>query len=126
MSFGNTLNIFRNERKLSLRELGKLCEIDHTYIHRLEKDDKITPSNEVVESLVRNLKLSQRRAQLLRLLIGKSVNEKLIELFLKEEDYSLEIFIPLSEMSFRGKRPKSINDWRKKADQLKQWLEECE
>ena len=71
MSFGYALKRFREERDLSLRELGKLCEIDHAYIHRLEKDEKTAPSDQVIDSFVRNLKLSSRRARLLRLLVGK-------------------------------------------------------
>ena len=68
MSFGYALKKFREGRGLTLRELGKLCEIDHTYIHRLETEERNSPSEETVESLVRNLKLDGRRARMLRIL----------------------------------------------------------
>ena len=124
MSFGYALRRFREERGFSLREFGKLCEIDHAYIHRLEKDEKTSPSEEVVDSFVRALKLSPRRGRLLRLLVGKTVHEQLIEVFIEDELRPLELLEPLAKMSFRGKRPQTHDDWRKKADQLNEFLRE--
>ena len=43
MSFGYALRKFREARNLSLREFGKLCDIDHAYIHRLEREEKTAP-----------------------------------------------------------------------------------
>ena len=126
MSFGYVLKKFRDERGLSLREFGKLCEIDHAYIHRLEKDEKTAPSDDVVESFVRNLKLSQRRAHLLRLLVGKTVNEQLVQVFILDEDRPLDLIDPLAKMSFRGKRPETLDEWRTKADQLMALLQDLE
>ncbi|MBA2491856.1 MAG: helix-turn-helix domain-containing protein [Gammaproteobacteria bacterium] len=124
MSFGYALRMFREERGLSLREFGKLCEIDHAYIHRLEKGEKTSPSGEVVESFARTLKLSSRRARLLRLLVGKTMNEQLIDVFIKDEDRPLELLEPLAQMSFRGKRPETPDDWRRQADRLNAFLGE--
>jgi len=124
VSFGYALKKFREGRNLSLRELGKLCEIDHAYIHRLEKDEKTAPSEQVIGSLVRALKLNTRRARLLRLLVGKTVNEQLIDVFVEDEDRPLELLEPLAQMSFRGPPPETKDDWRKKADQLRKFLEE--
>lgn len=126
MSFGYALRKFRDERGLSLREFGKLCDIDHAYIHRLEKDEKTAPSEEVVESFVRTLKLSPRRAGLLRLLVGKTINEQLIDVFLDDEERSLELLEPLAQMSFRGKRPETLDDWRRQAERLNEFLSEHE
>ena len=124
MSFGYALKLFREERGLSARELGKLAEIDHAYIYRLEKDEKMAPSEKTVDSLVRTLKLSPRRAELLRLLVGKIIHTNLIDVFIEDEDRSLERLDPLALMSFRGKRPETHEEWRKKDDQLKELLEE--
>lgn len=126
MSFGYVLKKFRAERNLSLRELGKLCEIDHAYIHRLERNEKSSPSDEVVEVFVRILKLSSRRAKLLRTLSGKIVNQQLVDIFIEDEDRPLELLEPLARMSFRGKRPKTRDDWRKKADLLNEFLDQNE
>ena len=118
MSFGYALKRFREERDLSLRELGKLCEIDHAYIHRLEKDEKTAPSDQVIDSFVRNLKVTPRRARLLRLLVGKSMNEQLIDVFIEDEERPLDLLEPSYQMSFRGKRPESKDEWRRHIDRL--------
>ena len=124
MSFGYALRKFRDERGLSLREFGKLCEIDHAYIHRLEKDEKTAPSDEVVNAFIRTLKLNPRRAHLLHMLVGKTVNEQLIDVFIEDEDRALGVLEPLAQMSFRGKRPESHDEWRRQADRLNAFLEE--
>jgi transcriptional regulator with XRE-family HTH domain len=126
MSFGYALKKFREDRNLSLREFGKLSEIDHAYVHRLEKDEKTAPSEQVIDSFIRTLKLSPRLARLLRLLVGKTVNEQLVDVFIEDEDRPLELLEPLAQMSFRGTRPETKDDWRKKADQLSKFLEENE
>jgi transcriptional regulator with XRE-family HTH domain len=118
MSFGYALKRFREERDLSLRELGKLCEIDHAYIHRLEKDEKTAPSEQVIGSFVRYLKLTPRRARLLRLLVGKSMNEELVDVFIEDEDRPLDLLEPSYQMSFRGKRPETKDEWRRHIDRL--------
>lgn len=118
MSFGYALKKFREDRSLSLRELGKLCDIDHAYIHRLEKDEKTAPSEDVIASFVRYLKLTPRRAQLLRLLVGKTVHERLIDVFIEDEDRDLELLEPAYQMSFRGKRPETKDEWRALVDRL--------
>ena len=123
MSFGYALKRFREERELSPRELSKLAGIDHAYIYRLEKDEKTAPSEKTVKSLVRALKLSPRRAELLRLLVGRIIHTNLIDVFIADEERSLERLEPLALMSFRGKRPESHEEWRKKDDQLKVLLE---
>jgi transcriptional regulator with XRE-family HTH domain len=126
MSFGYALGKFRESRGLSLREFGKLCGIDHAYVHRLEKDEKTAPSEEVVESFARALKLNPRRGRLLRMLVGKTVNTQLIDVFIEDEERPLELLEPLAQMSFRGKRPESADDWRRQADRLSEFLDEQE
>lgn len=118
MSFGYALKRFREDRNLSLRELGKLCDIDHAYIHRLEKDEKTAPSEDVIASFVRYLKLTPRRAQLLRLLVGKTVHEQLVDVFIEDEDRDIDLLEPAYQMSFRGKRPETKDEWRVLVDRL--------
>ena len=65
MSFAYLLKRFRVKKGLSLRKLGELSRIDHAYISRLEKKEKQSPSEEVVEKLVRGLGLDDRDAWLL-------------------------------------------------------------
>ena len=118
MSFGHTLKRFREARNLSLREFAKLCDVDHAYIHRLERDEKTAPSEQVVDSFVRTLKLTPRRAELLRMLVGKTVNPTLVDVFLEDEDRPLDLLEPAYQMSFRGKRPETEDDWRRHVDRL--------
>lgn len=124
MSFAFALRRFREDRNLSLRELGTLCGVDHAYIHRLEREEKTAPSEQVIDALVRALKLNPRRARLLRSLVGKSASEPLVEVFIEDETRPLELLEPLAGMSFRGVRPETKDDWRKKADQLARFLAE--
>lgn len=122
MSFGYALRNFREGRGLTLRELGKLSGIDHAYIHRLEKDEKTSPSADVIEALTKNLKLNARRARMLGFLVGKTTDEPLIDLFLEEEQRPVEVFESLVTMSFRGKRPNDRDSWRTLADRLQELL----
>ena len=124
MSFGYALRKYREGRGLTLRELGTLCDIDHAYIHRLERDEKTAPSDPVIEALVRNLKLNARRARILRFLIGREADESLIDVFLDDDQRPIEIFESLASMSFRGKRPNDKDAWRKWADRLQELMAE--
>ena len=125
MSFGYTLKRLREERGLSLREFGTLSGTDHAYIHRLERGEKTAPSEQVVEAFVRTLKLAPRRARLLRILVGKTVNQALIDVYIEdEEDLPLELLEPADQMSFRGRRPVTKEDWRAHVRRLQTWLEE--
>lgn len=126
MSFSYALRKFREDRNLSLREFGKLCEVDHAYIHRLEKDEKTAPSEQVIDSFVRALKLSPRRARLLRLLVGKTVNEQLVDVFIEDEGRPLDLLEPAHQMSFRGKRPETKEEWRRHIDRLAALFDEDE
>ena len=124
MSFGYTLRKFREARNLSLREFGKLCGIDHAYIHRLEREEKTAPSEQVVNAFVRTLKLSRRRADLLGRLVGKAVNHTLIDVFVEDEDRPLDLLEPAHQMSFRGKRPETADEWRQHVDRLATFFDE--
>ena len=124
MSFGYALRKFREARNLSLREFGKLCDIDHAYIHRLEREEKTAPSEQVVDAFARTLKLSGRNARLLPLLVGKTVSHTLIDLFVEDEDRPLDLLEPAHQMSFRGKRPETMDDWRRLADRLARLFDE--
>lgn len=124
MSFGHALRTFREERGFSLREFGKLCGVDHAYIHRLEKDDKTDPSPETVEAFSRTLKLTPRKARMLRFLIGRLGLNDLIDVFLEDEDRSLDSFETTAQTSFRGKRPSNKEEWRRAADRIEAMLKE--
>jgi transcriptional regulator with XRE-family HTH domain len=124
MTFGGLLKRFREERKYTLRDLGKLSDINHAYIHRLETGAKEAPSEEVLAALVKALKLDSRRARVLKFLVGRSVDDLLVEVFLDETDYTPDDFESGAEMSYRGARPTSKEAWRRLLNRLRKMREE--
>jgi hypothetical protein len=55
ISFGALLRKRRQARGLTLRELGRLVEVDHAYLWRLEHGAKTAPSAVVIWNLARVL-----------------------------------------------------------------------
>jgi transcriptional regulator with XRE-family HTH domain len=55
----------------TLRDLGKLSEVDHAYIHRLETGEKAAPSDDTVKALTKALKLDSWKARILKFLVTK-------------------------------------------------------
>lgn len=121
-TFGEVLQRFREERKLSLRELGQLSEIDHAYIHRLETGEKEAPSEDILVRLTRALKAGDRKAKVLRSLVslvGRSVDTDLVDLVLEDTNIAIEDFESAAQMSFRGNRPHGKEAWRKILEQIR-------
>ena len=126
MTLGGLLRRFREERGLSLRELGTLASLDHAYIHRLETGRKDAPSEEVVSTLVRALKLDQRKARIFRFMRGRDVEAALVDLILNQPERTLEDFESSAQASFRGKRPNTKEDWERVMARMQEMREEFE
>lgn len=126
MTFGELLKRFREERGFTLRDLGKLSGIDHAYIYRLETGEKETPSNEIVKTLTRALKLDSRRAHIWGFLVRQPVADDLVNLILEEPEYSPGDFESAAQMSFRGARPRGKDAWRKLLHRIQEMREEFE
>ena len=122
ISFGKFLERLRNERNMSLRELGTLAQVDHAYIHRLETGEKEAPSEEVIHRLVRFLKAGERKASILRFLVSKSVDADLVTLVLEDHRIPMEFFESAAQLSFRGK-PSGKEGWRQVIEQLQRIAE---
>lgn len=102
-AFGLLLQRLREERKLSLRELGQLAGIDHAYIYRLETGDKESPSEEILSKLIRALKVGKREAEMLRYLAEHGETDSgLVMLVLDDPTVSYEIFTSVAGAAFRG------------------------
>lgn len=102
-AFGLLLQRLREERRLSLRELGQLAEIDHAYIYRLESGEKESPSGEALTKLIRALKAAKREAEMLRYLAEHpQVDPGLIEHTLTDPSITIEEFSAAAGMAFRG------------------------
>ena len=126
MTLGELIKRFRENRALSLGELGTLAKIDRAYIHRLETGEKTAPSEEVLSSLLRALKLDSRRSHILKFLVGRSVHDDLIEVVLEEPNYTVEDLESAAVFSFRGARPNTKDAWRKVLDRIQQMRRELE
>lgn len=102
-AFGLLLQRLREERRLSLRELGQLAEIDHAYIYRLENGQKESPSEEALTKLIRALKAPKREAEMLRYLATHTqVDSGLVEHALTDTTITIEEFSAAAGMAFRG------------------------
>jgi transcriptional regulator with XRE-family HTH domain len=112
MDFGDLLKRFREERKFTLRDLGKLSDLDHAYIHRLETGKKDTPSDDTLKALTKALKLNSREANILRALLGHQAPDDLVQLVLDEPEHDVADFQSVAAMSHRGAKPKTKEHWR--------------
>lgn len=105
-TLGLLLRSLREKRDLSLRELGRLAEVDHAYIHRLETGDRELPSHEVLGKLAKALKAGKREANMLLYLANRpDTPAELVELVVKDPTIAYNVFAGAASMAFRGKRP---------------------
>jgi transcriptional regulator with XRE-family HTH domain len=117
------LRRLREERGLSLRELGQITDIDHAYIYRLEIGAKESPSAEILAKLIRGLKANRRDAEIIRYLAEHSdTSPDLVSETLKDPSVTYEEFAGAAGAAFRGTRP----DYRKLLDRVRRILKEEE
>lgn len=120
-ALGVLLKKMREQRGLSFRELGRLAELDHAYIYRLEAGDKEDPSSEALGKLTRALKVGKRESDMLQFV---SQNPRtpvpLVELTLQDPTISFNHFAAAAGFAFRGKKP----DFPDLIARLKKWEEE--
>lgn len=103
LGLGVLLQALREQRGLSLRELGQLSGVDHAYIYRLETGDKEAPSEEVLTKLIRALKLGKREAEMLRYVAAHADTDPgLIAHVLKDSSVSIEVFTAAAGAVYRG------------------------
>jgi transcriptional regulator with XRE-family HTH domain len=121
-AFGFLLQQLREQRGLSLRELGQLADIDHAYIYRLEAGDKESPSEEVLAKLIRALKAGKREGEMLRYLAEHpQVDPGLVEHAIADPTVSLEVFCSVAGVAYRGTgRP----DYAKLVERVRRILQE--
>lgn len=102
-AFGLLLQRLREERRLSLRELGQLAEIDHAYIYRLENGEKESPSEEILVKLIRALKAPKREADMIHYLAAHpQVDPGLVEHVHTDPSITIEEFSTAAGMAYRG------------------------
>lgn len=100
---GFLLKALREERRLSLRELAQLADVDHAYVHRLETGEREAPSDEMLGKLVRGLKAQKREAEMIRFLAQHGqTTPGVVRFALEDPSVSLEEFSTLAGAVFRG------------------------
>jgi HTH-type transcriptional regulator, competence development regulator len=105
-ALGVLLSFLREQRGLSLRELGRLAEVDHAYIHRLETGGKEAPSTEVIGKLAKPLQAGKRETgMLLYLATHPETPAELVSLATRDPTITYDVFKGAASMAFRGKRP---------------------
>jgi transcriptional regulator with XRE-family HTH domain len=88
---------------LSIRELGRLADIDHAYIYRIEQGEKTSPSQELVSKLLSHLKANARDAAVVKWLVEHTdAWDKLVEQVLDDPSVTLEEFTMAASVRHRG------------------------
>lgn len=124
-AFSTVLRRLREGRGLSLREVSQLSGLDHAYVHRLETGEKEAPSDEALARLFRALKPTKRQEHILRFLVGRDVALELADPAIVDDvEIALEDFESAAQISFRGKRPTGIAEWRSAIEKVKKLREE--
>ena len=119
---GVMLEALREQRGLSLRELGQLSGVDHAYIYRLETGDKEAPSGDVLNKLIRALKPAKREAEMLRYVATHAdIDPAFVFYVLKDTSVTIEVFTAAAGAVYRGNvRP----DYPKLIDRVRRILSE--
>ncbi|WFU04580.1 helix-turn-helix transcriptional regulator (plasmid) [Rhizobium sp. CB3171] len=104
-ALGVWLKGLREEKKLSLRDLGQRCEVDHAYIYRLETGVKEAPSEDVLEKLAKALSASERDRDILHQLARQTnIDPNILEFVRKDQSISADELQMLSTVVNRGAR----------------------
>jgi HTH-type transcriptional regulator, competence development regulator len=102
-ALGLLIRKLREERGLSLREVGQLAGVDHAYIYRLETGDKESPSDDVMAKLVRSLKPGKRETAMLRYLRAHPETEPgFVAHVLADRTVTYEVFAAAAGVAHRG------------------------
>jgi transcriptional regulator with XRE-family HTH domain len=105
-ALGLLLRFLREQRGLSLRELGRLAGVDHAYIHRLETGGKEAPSAEVIGKLAKALKAGKRELDMLLYLADHpETSGDVVERTMKDPTIAFDVFVGVAGIANRGKRP---------------------
>lgn len=100
---GAALRKLRDRRTLSIRELGRLTDIDHAYIYRLEQGEKTSPSPELIATLLSVLKANPRDSAMVKWLVDHSDTwDELVEYCLDDPSVTMEEFTMAAGVRHRG------------------------
>lgn len=120
MDLAGFIASMRERKELSFRELEKRAgDLDHAYIWRLEKGDRVAPSEDVVDRLSQALELDAREGEVFHLLAKSvTVDNALFNLMVSRVDLPWDVLEDAASMSFRGERPTTEEAWMKRITML--------
>jgi transcriptional regulator with XRE-family HTH domain len=100
---GAALRKLRDRRTLSVREVAKLSDVDHAYVHRLETGEKTKPSPELIGKLLKALKANERDASIVKWLVEHpDANPQLVEFALDDPSIEVDVFTIAAGARYRG------------------------
>ena len=100
---GASLRKLRCRRGLTVREVGKLSDVDHAFVHRLETGEKTKPSSELIGKLLKTLKASERDSVIVKLLAEyPDANAQLVEFVLDDPSIDVDVFTVAAGARHRG------------------------
>jgi transcriptional regulator with XRE-family HTH domain len=100
---GAALRKLRGRRDLSVREIGKLSDVDHAYVHRLESGEKTNPSPDLLSKLLKALKSNERDTAIVRWLTEHpDTNPELVEFVLEDPGIGIDVFTVAAGARHRG------------------------
>ena len=116
MALAHQIRIRRREKGLSLAELARLAQISKGYLHRLEHDvDGVHPSADVICRIA--FALGTSVGELLEKQLKEDcddvsdVPEELRKLALAEHLLDEDIKV-LARIEYRGRQPRTMDDWK--------------
>lgn len=120
MDLAGFIATMRERKELSFRDLEKRAgDLDHAYIWRLEKGDRVAPSEDTVTRLSQAFELDEREGEIFRLLAKSvTVDNALYHLMVSRQDIPWDVLEDVASMSFRGERPTSEEAWLKRINML--------
>jgi len=121
-ALGILLKRMRENRKLSLRELAQLTEVDHAYIYRLETGAKESPSDEVLTKLARALKPGRREADILHYVASHPTTDpRWVEFCIRDSTVTYNEFASVAGAVYRGN---ARLDYAKRLELIRRIMEE--
>lgn len=102
LGLGIALRTLRDRRGLNVREVGKLSDVDHAYIYRLESGEKANPSEEMIAKLLKTLKAGDRDATIVRWLANHEADPSLVVYVLERPEIEFDAFVTAASVRHRG------------------------
>ena len=102
LGLGTALRTLRDRRGLNVREVGKLSDVDHAYIYRLEAGEKTNPSDEMMVKLLKTLKANDREATIVRWLATHSDADPALVVYAMDNDVHPDAFMMAAGVRHRG------------------------